>query len=546
MNRFLFFLCYVFFATILSFSRILFADETSGMPRPNILLILTDDIGWGDFKCYNPESKIETPTIDRLAATGLRFTNAHSTSAVCAPTRYSILTGNYPWRGIHPEGTWGWYGETQFLPGQKTFGNFLQSAGYRTAMFGKSNVGLVYEKMVSPTLPDFTSPLIEGPIQWGFEYSFIISIGHMGKPYFYLENNRVYGDPAKIVELKKGQLNKGVITSDGYGMSDWDSTLVGQQLTEKAIAFLDDHLAKNKTEGNERPFLIHFNTDGSHEPYTPSETLFGKPFKGQTKMTAKTDMIYEVDLILDKFINVLKERGLYEKTLIILTSDNGGITNTHEKENFGHDAVGGWRGQKTEIWEGGTRVPFIVHWGDDTEKGSKIKPNSVSNQLIGIHDVVPTFCDLAGMKPDENQALDSVNLVPILLGQQAETKPIRDFLLIQARHHFDAFTARGTEFNPTIKGLPPQEAHQKWIAYMNRRAEKSKQEGYEGIGHAVIKDGWKLFIDLFDKPEFLVNLETDPNEKNNLLDKPEGKNKAVELENLYKKIRNSKRTTLLN
>jgi arylsulfatase A-like enzyme len=536
-NLFYFLICSIIM------NSVLFAGGTNQAPQPNILLILTDDIGWGDFKCYNPESKIDTPTIDRLASTGMKFTAAHSTAAVCAPTRYSILTGNYPWRGKHPEGTWGWYGETQFLPGQKTFGNLLQSAGYRTAMFGKSNLGLIYEKMISPTQPDFTSPLLEGPIQWGFDYSFIISIGHMGRPYFYLENNRIFGDTSKITELKKGQLNGGEITGDGPGMPDWDSSLVGRQLTEKAIAFLDDHLAKNKKEGKERPFLIHFNTDGSHEPYTPPETLFGKPLRGHTKMTAKTDMIYEVDIILDKFINVLKERGLYEKTLIILTSDNGGIINTHEKENFGHDAVGGLKGGKTEIWEGGTRVPFIVHWGDDTVKGSKIKPNSVSNQLIGIHDVVPTFCELAGIDPGEDQALDSVSLMPILLGKQDESKPIREFLLIQPCHTFDAFTARVAEFNPTIKGLSPQEAHKKWITYINQRAQRSKKEGFDGIGHALIKDHWKLFLDLFDKSEYLVDLASDPSEKNNLLDKPQGKEKITELETLYQKIRHSKRTT---
>lgn len=534
---FLFFCCPLLSAVVLN------AAEKTEAASPNILMILTDDIGYGDFKCYNSESRIATPHIDRLSQTGMRFTNAHSTASVCAPTRYSVLTGNYPWRGRRPEGCWAWYGETQFLPGQKTFGHFLQSAGYRTAMFGKSNLGMVFEKMKSPTMPDFTSPLSEGPVQWGFDYSFIISVGHMGKPYVYFENNKVYGDPAKIVDMKKGPLNGGMITNDGPGMPDWDSSLVGKQLTEKAIAFLDDHMARNKAEGKNRPFAIHFNTDGSHEPYTPPETLFGEKLKGKTGTSARLDMIYEVDVILGKLVEVLKARGLYDNTLIVLTSDNGGIMNQGEFQDFGHSSVGNLRGHKTEVWEGGHRVPFIVHWGDDTEQGSRIKPGSVSNQLIGIHDVVPTFCELAEVFPNEDQALDSVSLVPVLFGKQEESEPIREFLIVQPCHHFDAFTARITEFNPTIVGLDPKEAHQKWVAYMTARAQKAKKEGFDGIGHVLIKNEWKLFLDLFDKSEFLVDLDEDPGEKNNLLNKPRTQNMQKELESLYHKARSSKRTT---
>ncbi|MDR2754194.1 MAG: sulfatase-like hydrolase/transferase, partial [Planctomycetaceae bacterium] len=381
------------------------ADEKSVQKenRPNILLIHADDVGWGDFTSYNSASKIHTPEIDRLAQTGIRFTNAHTPAALCAPTRYALLTGNYPWRGRYPAGDWNWHTDTQFLPGQKTFGHFLQQAGYRTAMFGKANLGLVYEKMIDDKTPDFSSKLAEGPIQWGFDYSYIIPRGHQSFPYAFYENNILVGDPSKITQLKAGKVNGGQVNSDGPGVPDWDSSQTGRILTEKVLAFIDNHLEQNKKDGKNKPFLIHFNTDGAHGPYTPPETLFGRKVAGETQMAAHTDMILEVDVIVGHLVKSLKERNLYTNTVIIVTSDNGGIP--AEREKFGHDAVGGLRGNKSTIWEGGTRVPFIVHWGDDSINSSKIKPGTVTDQVVGTHDLAATFAEIAGVEPGEDQAL---------------------------------------------------------------------------------------------------------------------------------------------
>ena len=534
-----FFVAISFFA--LSLCPILFGAEPS---KPNILLVLADDIGFGDFSCYNPEGKIQTAAIDRLAATGMRFTSAYAPAAVCAPTRYAILTGNYPWRGMDPEGTWDRYGRTAFRPGQKTFGHFLQSANYRTAMFGKANVGAEYERMLAPDSPDFSSPLSQGPIQWGFDYSYIMILGHQGPPYAFYENNRMVGDPSKIVNLESGPLNGGAIGGRGPGLPDWDSSNVGRQLTEKAIAFIDDHLAKNKAEGKDRPFMIHFNTDGDHAPYTPSETLFGKQLKGETRMNAKTDMILEVDFIVEHLVTALKQRGLYENTLIILTSDNGGITNTGELQAFGHDAVGGLRGLKTNIWEGGVRVPLIMHWGDDTQTGSKIRFNHVSHQMIGLHDLVPTFCEIAGIQPGDDQMLDSISFLPVLLGKNDDSKQFRQSLIVQACHRFDAFTARPKEFDPQTKDLDPRERHEKWVEYMNKRYREGKRRGLDGIGRAVIMDGWKLCFNLTaDEADYLSDMNSDPVERNNLLEAAHAREKRDELEKEYRRIRASNRST---
>ncbi|MDR0869593.1 MAG: sulfatase-like hydrolase/transferase [Planctomycetaceae bacterium] len=520
----------LFFAVLFGF---LSAVLIHAAEKPNILLIHTDDVGPGDYSVYNAESKIKTPEIDKLAATGLRFNHAHTPAALCAPTRYALLSGNYTWRGRYQGGDWNWHTDTNFLPGQKTFAHFAKQGGYRTAMFGKSNLGFVYERMVDAQTPDFSSKLTEGPIQWGFDYSYIISRGHMTFPYAYYENNVLVGNPEDIVQLKAGPVNGGAVTADGPGIKTWDSSDVGRTLTEKAIAFIDNTLKEHKGS----PFLIHFNVDGAHTPHTPPETLFGKKLKGAT-IDPQSDMIYESDIITGKFVEALKERNLYKNTVIIITSDNGGIP-AQRREKFGHDAVNGLRGNKSTIWEGGTRVPFIVHWGDDTAEGSTVKPGGITNQVIGTHDLAATFAELAGAEPGADQALDSISILPILLGKQPEDKPLRDYLLVQSSPGRDTQGGRiPPELQEQFKNRPrPQQA------YQNYRSRQAQQEGFDGIAHAVLKDGWKLILGLTDKPEFLANLNTDPAETTNLLDKPESKEVVEKYHSIYQDIRKSKRTT---
>ncbi|MDR3234772.1 MAG: sulfatase-like hydrolase/transferase [Planctomycetaceae bacterium] len=523
--------------TVLAAAGLTHPCPLTAADKPNILLIHTDDIGPGDYSAYNAESKIKTPEIDKLSATGLRFNHAHTPAALCAPTRYALLSGNYTWRGRYPAGDWNWHTDTNFLPGQKTFAHFAQEGGYRTAMFGKANLGLVYEKMLDDKTPDFSSKLKEGPIQWGFDYSYIIPRGHMTFPYVFYENNVLVGDPKDVIQLKAGPVNGGAVTSNGPGISTWDSSEAGRILTEKAVAFIDGTLEKNKAENKNQPFLIHFNTDGAHSPHTAPAELFGRKLKGAT-MNPQSDMIYETEIITGAFVKALKERNLYKDTLIIITSDNGGIPGGR-KEKFGHDAVNGLRGNKSTIWEGGTRVPFIVHWGDDTPDGSTIKPGRVTNQVIGTHDLAATFAELAGVKPDEDQALDSVSILPVLLEKQPEDKPLRDYLLVQSSPGQDADDTIPQELKEQFKNRPrgPQRAYKNW------KAQQAKKEGFDGIGHAVIKDGWKLIFGLTDKPEFLADLNTDPAEKDNVLDKAENQERVKELTAIYKSVRESKRST---
>lgn len=500
------------------------AAATAAASRPNILLILTDDVGWGDVGCYNPQCKIPTPNVDQLARAGMSFTDAHTPAALCSPTRYSMLTGNYPWRSRDAAGSWGYDGATSFLPGQKTVGHLLQAAGYRTAMFGKINVGGIFEHTAAGEV-DWTRPMKSGPVQWGFDYSYISSGGHALPPFLFLENNRVAGDPAQVTQLKKGPQGGGSVPSDGPGLPDFDSSRIGENLAAKALAFLDDHLAKNKAAGQDSPFYMHFCTDGIHSPWTPAKTLLGQPLQGASKMTAHTDMVIETDILLGALVEALRTRGLLQNTLIVYTSDNGGQP---FERPFGHDAVGGLRGCKSLIYEGGHRVPFIVRWGDGTAAGSKIPPGTVRQQLVGAHDTVATFAELAGVNPGPDQAADSLSLLPVWLGQRGDDRPVRQTLLIQGMPNRDAFT----EVVPA-KG-------ESYSAAYGKASAKTKNRN---MPHALREGPWKLTFNIADQAVALYNLAEDLAEQKNLIAETAQAERVKRMEQLYRELRAAKRTT---
>lgn len=505
------------------------SSSASEADRPNIIFIMADDVGWGDFQCYNPAGKIPSPNIDRLAQNGMRFTDAHTPAALCAPTRYTVATGNYTWRGRMPGGTWGWNQTPQFLPGQKTVGHLLQQAGYRTGLFGKLHFGGEFEKRSDGEV-DFTKPMKTGPIQWGFDYSCVLLGGHQAPPYMFFENNKVLGDPGKVITLKAGPLNGGVVPVDGPGLPDWDSRLVGETLVSKALAFID--------ADSDKPFYIHLSTDGAHSPYTPPEEIRGTPVKGASGMTAHTDMVHEVDVIVGKIVEALEERELLEETLVVVTSDNGGIP---ADRAHGHDAVGGLRGSKSFIWEGGHRVPLVVQW-----KG-RVPAGKVTNQLVGTHDVVPTFVELAGGKREPGQMLDSVSLASILLGQRSDDEPLRQTLLIQSSPGRDAFTERNPDAAPPAAGkrkMTPREREIQRNKAWNAVAKKGARSGSQGMAHALREGSWKLVLDIeHDKPAALYNLADDLTEQNNLIADPAQADRVARMEQLYRDIRKSDRST---
>jgi arylsulfatase A-like enzyme len=480
---------------------VVFGLSAGARELPNVLVFLMDDMGYGDCRAYNPDGLIRLPNMERLAKDGMLFTDAHSPSAVCAPTRYSLLTGNYPWRGRNENGTWAFNHPSQILPGQETVAHVLKRAGYSTAFFGKVHLGgRVYSKTTGEPLEDwkidhsdidFSRPIEQGPLEQGFDYSYSLPNGVQGKPYAFFENGRLVGDADNLKIWKKGAYGNSAVKENGFGVADWDSSQAGPILTEKALAFLDRHFAENKSE----PFYMHYCSQSCHTPHTPPDELGGVTVKGVSGIDPKLDMLFEADVTLGLMIEKLREAGELENTLLIFTSDNGGLV-WGEAGKQGHKACGSLRGAKSEIWEGGHRVPFIARWG----KG--IQPGSRSDALIGLQDIYATLAELTGQELDPSQGLDSQSFLSVLIGE-ATASP-RATLFVQANEE-------------NVDG---------------QRLMK------------MVRDGdWKLITTRDLKPVELYHLKTDPSEKHNLINHPEQRRRIEKMHNELKRIMNSGRST---
>ena len=339
----------------------------------------------------------------------------------------------------------------------------------------------------------------------------------------FFENGRVDGDVSKIVnfpyvktDVSKEDLEYKIMIRGGPGLPDWDCRQVGESLLRKTETFLDAHAASNKAEGRDRPFYIHLSTAGAHTPYMPPDTIRGTAVKGVSRMTGHTDMVVEADVVVGKLVELLERRGLLANTLIVLTSDNGGIT--HERE-FNHDAVNGLRGGKGAVWEGGHRVPLIVRWGDGTASGSKIAPGSVRHQMVAVHDLVASFAELAGAKTDPDQMRDSISLVSVLTGKRGDDRPVRQTLISQSHNAGSAKV--GPAASPVRKaaGIPD-----------------------DGMAHSLRDGAWKLVFNTQNEVVALFDLAADLSETNNLVNAPEQATRIDRMVKLYAEIRQSKRS----
>ncbi len=518
--------------TVLPIAAFGATEASKRSTHPNILVVLTDDVGWGDFQCYNPQGKIPSPNVDRLAREGMRFTHAHTPAALCAPTRYAMLTGNFPWRGRDPGGTWGFNVPSQLKPGQLTVANLLQAAGYRTAMFGKSGIGGQHAD--KDGAPDFTQPMVDGPRRWGFEYSFIIPRGHQTMPHLFLENEKPSCGAARVV---RGQGKAKGGDAANYADPDWDNSKIGERLLGAAEKFLDDVRAQNSASGKNAPFFMHFCTDGAHSPYAPAETIRGTALKEQTKMNSHTDMVLETDVLLGKLMEMLERRGLLADTLICFTSDNGGIP---AEQYLGHDAVGGLRGMKSYVGEGGHRVPFLVRWP------GRVPAGTVRNQVIGAHDIVATSLELAGVAVPAGQCVDAVSLVPVLTGKQDDTQPVRRHLLVQSSPGRDAFADGGIKGGPLTGKEQKRSTSELFGAEPDaggktvKRQLKKSGRGSDGMAHALYIGDWKLVTDIADEPVALYDLKNDPAERDNRITEPAQAIRTQEMTATYRAIRGSK------
>lgn len=366
--------------------------------RPNIVYILADDLGYGDVSCLNKDSKIHTSNLDQLANEGMIFTDAHSGSAVCTPTRYGILTGRYCWRTRLKEGvTWG---DSPHLieDGRMTVASMLKTQGYHTACIGKWHLGWDWQKKDDDSEEiDFTKPILHGPNTNGFDYSFCIPASLDIPPYVYVENDRVTAVPNRTVDEKEGKL----LMRTGPTGADFKHIEVLPKFTEKAVTYIDTRSRENK------PFFLYLPLAAPHTPILPT-----KEFQGKSGTNEYGDFVLQVDWTVGQVMKALKRNRIQDNTLIIFTSDNGCAPHADFEElaTFGHDPSYVFRGHKADIFEGGHHIPFITRWP------SRVQADTKCADTICLTDLMATAAEITGLSLPENAGEDSVSFLPALLG----------------------------------------------------------------------------------------------------------------------------------
>jgi len=397
---------------------------------PNIVYILADDLGYGDLGCYNPQSKIPTPNLDRLATQGLRFTDAHAPTAVCTPTRYSILTGRYCWRSpLKTSVLWCW-DKPLITQDRLTVAKLLKKNGYDTACIGKWHLGWDWPttdgkppigigKTNNPDSGanvDFTKPIANGPTARGFDYYFGTAVPNF-PPYCFIENDRTEGIPT---ERKPREM----FGAPGPMLKGWKLEEILPGLERKAVEYIDAKAGKlrndtfHQTQG--KPFFLYFPLTAPHTPVAPAPEFVGKSQAGPYG-----DFVHQVDHVVGKVMKALERNGLEKDTLVIFTSDNGPEVGAAAKPGayagipqYGHYSMDGLRGVKRDAWEGGHRVPFIARWP------GKTKPGATSDEIICHVDFMATCAALVGEKLPDNAGEDSYSILPALLGEKLNG-PIR-------------------------------------------------------------------------------------------------------------------------
>jgi arylsulfatase A len=415
-------------------------EARDAIAKPNIVFIMADDMGYGDVGCYNPESKIPTPHMDRLAREGIRYTDAHTSFAVCTPTRYGVLTGRYCWRTRMRHGVCSGYNGPLIEKDRLTVAGVLQRNGYATAAIGKWHLGMGFRLKDDDTLElpillgasgikgrdlderiAFAKPIRNGPTAIGFDYFFgTAGCSTANPPYAFIENDRVVGQP---------------VYRDGLGMAvpEWEHKNVDPTFAAKAVAYIE------KQANSEKPLFMYICPSAPHEPCR--RDVVPEFARDKSQAGARGDLVWLADWMVGEIVAALKRTGRYQDTLLIVTSDNGGLpgdlvvdaagkTSSDALgpvyETFGHRASGKLRGFKAHNWEGGHRVPYIVTWP------RRLKGGQVRDTFFSLQDLLPTCAELVGDELKEGEAEDAVSMLPLILDKDAKSR--REFLITQSSY----------------------------------------------------------------------------------------------------------------
>jgi arylsulfatase A len=416
------------------------AAVTPPPSRPNIVFILADDLGYGSVGCFGADARlVRTPNIDRLAREGRRFTDANTTSSVCTPTRYSLLTGRYCWRTSLKYETLNTFAPLLIEPERFNIASMLKAHGYRTAAIGKWHLGYGDAKQDPKWRTDYTAELTPGPLELGFDYHFSVPQNHGDITGIFVENHFVYG--LRSGKIPSGMMLPGPAPDDENFAPTYNSEMqqghgrkpieidaprrvddrVMPELTDQAVHWIEQQRAS-------APFFLYFAPVAVHEPVTPSKEL-----KGSSTAGIFGDWIHELDRTVGRVLDALDKQGIAKNTLVIFTSDNGGVFEPNQKRpeteavNAGLAVNGLYRGGKTHIYEGGFKEPFVARWPGIIPAGT------ACDEMISLADLLATTAAIVGQKlpPADKGAEDSVNILPALLGEQTKA-PLRADMVIHS------------------------------------------------------------------------------------------------------------------
>lgn len=405
--------------------------DTPAGKRPNIVVILADDLGYEDVSCYG--GKIPTPHVDRLAAEGMRMTDAHSTSGVCTPTRYGLLTGRYNWRSRLQRGVLGGLSPRLIESDRLTVAAFLQQQGYHTGCFGKWHLGMDWSVLPGKSVNeqgiesrdqvfnvDYGAPIENGPLAVGFDEFFGISASLDMVPYTYIAQDRVTELPTDDRDFPMmHDRDPNRRTRKGPTAPGFDAADVLPRIAERSADFID-RAAKASTDGQRRPFFLYVPFTSPHTPILPNE-----PWRGASRINPYADFVMETDWAVGVILEAIDRHGLADETIVIFTSDNGCSPQARfdELAEKGHHPGGPFRGHKADLFEGGHRVPFVVRWPGQVPAGA------VSHQIVCQTDIFATAAEVIGVPLPADAGEDSFSLLSTIRGGGDAAWPVRDHLV---------------------------------------------------------------------------------------------------------------------